>query len=287
MKHLSLLRIYLRAYLNVDRRYIHNTGNEKIPITLTMTLYKTDTLQESSDAGSIHEIGSSTVVQEVTFDGPSDQWIEMNLIEAGRELWPKIKNSTYVKITVQTSMECNDSLDSSPFRFVNPAEIPLENTKERERSIATSQPFLLVMAGDDTRTNHTTSHKDNNRSKRTTENECQKQDYMITFSEIQLNNVFLPLSLNIGKCTGLCSEDILRENSDLGTNHARTMSSIKAIQEYQPSHGDIVAPSGPANAPCCVPKSFEPRTSLYIEGDDGTLSMHYFNDLMIQSCGCL
>ena len=291
LKPLSLHSMYLRAYIIIlDRNDI--SKNQSIKFTLTMSLLSARTLSTAILSGTSPSI---TTTQEIALDGLSDQWIELDLTEGASGLWSNVKTSNGVKVTVEARVQCNDHF-KSPLRLVNPAEIPLENKEQRESSVSTSQPLLLVSARDELATRHNPGHTAKthtppasyreDRDKRTADPErCQRHNYTVSFSALGLTHIQLPHSLNVRKCSGLCSDDVLREYRDLGTNHAKTMSSVKRIQENLPELGQMVAPSGPASPPCCVPATFQNDTLLFTL-EDGVPSIHYFNDLVIETCGC-
>ena len=277
--------MYLRTYLKVDQRYL--SDDEKITLTSTASLYSPSS---GAGGGNTHP-GDGDVAeqsQEFILEQLSDQWIEIELTEAATKLWSQIQHSSEVNITITATVDCAGRTDS-PVSIVNPAEIPLENTDLREGAFTSSQPLLLVLATDDAMKRAssvvTNKTKPTSRGKRQSEDTCDKHDFIINFHESGFTNVSVPISLNIGKCAGSCSENALRQNTSLGTNHAKMMSTIQNIQLYD--EDSPVTFSGPATSAHCVPDSYEPQTALFMTDDTAaSLHVHYFNDMVVTSCRC-
>ena len=226
--------------------------------------------------------------QELILGQLSDQWVEIDLTEAATKLWSRIQHSTEVKVTIKATVDCTGRTDP-PVSIINPAEIPLEYTELRERAFTSSQPLLLVLATDDAMKRAssvvTNATKATSRGKRQTEDTCDKDDFILNFHEYGFTNVSVPIALNIGKCVGSCSENALRQDNSLGTNHAKMMSSIQNIQLYD--EDSPVTSSGPATSACCVPDAYEPHTALFMtDVATASLHVHYFNDMVVTSCRC-
>ena len=275
LKPLQLESLYLRAYVLVNQETVRL--NEKISLKVTVSLY---------GEGGRREIGSVEIEREMVLSRPSDQWIEVDLSEEAEKFWHRVNTSSVIRISIEVgAMDCHDRI-SSPVHFYHPAELP-PPAKDRDGS---HQPFLLVFTTDNhfPQKRRSQVHNADKRSKRSPENNCARYDHSITFSEIGLTDVLVPTSLNIGKCSGSCSESTLRGDTSLGTNHARIMSTIKTIQGYSPQHGLQITSDGPASTPCCVPNSFQQRTPLYMRADSATLGIRtdYYKDLVVESCSC-
>lgn len=277
-------KVYLRSYLKIDQQ--HNANNQ---ITLTSTM----SIDNGKKSAHMHEGGSLTAQQsqKVIPAQIPGQWIEIDLTKAVKQLLPHIKQSTDVQITVRATVDCANQIEAPP-RFVQPAEIPLEFTEMRE-STNTFQPLLVVFANNDavTKMKNTTITKSPDTSKpdrgrRSSSNACKRHDHVLVFSDIGLNGT-IPVSLNIGKCSGSCSYSHLNQQTSLGTNHAKIMSSVQQTQLRLP-HKRVTL-NGPATTPCCVPASYRPRTTLFIIDED-RFSLHnyyaYYNDLEVVSCSC-
>ena len=274
-KPLQLESLYLRAYVLVNQETVRL--NEKLSLTVTVSLY---------GEGGRREIGSVEIEREMVLSRPSDQWIEVDLSEEARKFWHHVKTSSEIRISIEVgAMDCYDRI-SSPVNFYHPAELP-PPAKHRDRS---HQPFLLVFTTDNhlPQKQRSRVHNADKRSKRSPDNNCARYDHSVNFSKIGLTDVLVPISINIGKCSGSCSESTLRGDTSLGTNHARIMSTIKTIQDYSPNHGLQITSDGPASTPCCVPDSFDQRTALYMRDDSATLGIRrdYYKDLVIASCSC-
>lgn len=259
-------------------------------LTSTMSIYNG---KKSLNDAHMHEGGLLTAQQsqKVILDQMSGQWIEIDLTKAVKQLLPHVEHSTDVQVTVKATVDCVNQMEV-PLSFVQPAEIPLEFTEMRE-STNEFQPFLIVFANNDatvkkakntTTTNSNTSKAD--RSRRSSSDACRRHDHILVFSDIGLN-VTIPVSLNIGKCAGSCSYSNLKQQTSLGTNHAKIMSSVQETQLRLPHKR--VSLSGPATTPCCVPAAYRPQTTLLMI-DDNTYSLHsyyaYYKNLEVVSCSC-
>ena len=284
---LSLESLYVRVYLQVDEQKVHK--GEKFTVELTVDL------RNASKPHTNDNHVCTSLTHELTLLEISDQWIEVDLTEAMKLLWPlEVKNSTEMAVSIKATGDCANRV-KHPISFINPAEIPL-SAELRNVSVASAQPLLLVFATDgvlDQRYQrshkpkpHPSNHTD--RSTRSIVTKCQRQDHVVTFRDIGLTDIILPHSLNIGKCSGSCSDQKLREHRFLGTNHARIMSSVWTTQERSPALGQTVTSDGPADPPCCVPSTFNPQTALYMDEEGPSFSLHryFFNDLVVESCGC-
>lgn len=255
-----------------------------------MSIY---TGKKSLNDAQMHEGGSFTAQQsqKVILDQVSGQWIEINLTKAVEQLLPHIEHSTDVQVSLKATVDCVNQMEF-PLSFVQPAEIPLEFIEMRE-STNKFQPLLIVFADNDAvkkakNTTITKSHTSKpDRGRRSSSDACKRHDHVLVFSDIGLN-VTIPVSLNIGKCSGSCSYSNLKQQTSPGTNHAKIMSSVQQTQLRLPHKR--VSLSGPATTPCCVPASYRPQTTLLMTDDDNMYSRHsyfaYYNDLEVVSCSC-
>lgn len=100
---------------------------------------------------------------------------------------------------------------------------------------------------------------------------CGRHDMLINFDEVGWSGwIIAPLSFNAYHCNGVCSYPI----ADLqnATNHA-------IIQSIFNSVGRIVPRS------CCAPTKFNSLAILY--QIDGIVQMKHYDDMIVESCGCL
>ena len=279
-KPLRLESIFLRAYLTVNGGATRE--NEDIKLTATLGLYGAPPNSEEQS-----EINSAEVTVEVALSQMADQWVEVDLTGGAQKFWYQVKHSSELKISLETSvMDCVNPIEP-PVHIINPAELPPELTTADPREIS-FQPHLLVFTDSDNHKNSRPQHRET-RDKRSSDEGCARRDHPITFSDIGLEDVWIPRTLNIGKCTGSCSESTLRQHSSLGTNHARVMATVRYIQDNIPTQGERITTSGIANIPCCVPQSFYQGTPLIMkEGDGATIAFRtdYYKDLVVKTCSC-
>ena len=283
----SLKNMFLRIYLKTDQEY--TCEDEKIMLTLTMNIYNASRPQNGAENSYTYKEDTSITQQsqEIIIAPPSDQWVEINLTKIAMKLWSHIKYTTEVRVTVMATTDCVDQVNF-PISFINPAEIPLESNELRENLVTSAQPLLVVFANNEyvfkeIHKNHDTMSHAANRSKRSSSGACHREDHQITFSDLDID-VLVPQVLNIGKCSGSCTEYDLRQDSSLGTNHAKIMSSVMSIQTNYPEI--TVTSSGPATTPCCVPATYNQSIPLIVNEGSGVSHTRYFSDLVVQSCSC-
>ena len=288
MKQIYLKSMYLRVYLKVNPMNIHN---KNITLTLTLTLFNTESDNQ--------KLESSTIRENMTLSVLSDQWVELDLTRAAAELWPLVKDSTEVRVTVEARTDCDEQREP-PLSFVNPATIPLENKELREQLIATAEPLLLVLCKDDTAIPqmlaHYTTSNNNNRGRRSattggeeeteeeTEEEeieeeeeeqeevCGRKNFTINFSDFGLPFIIYPDSVDIGMCSGACTDYLLMQQ---GNNYAKLMSRVLARQ---------LSMTDPASSFCCVPVSYSSlEVLIQLPAEVRITSV---NNFKIDSCGC-
>ena len=248
--------------------------------------------------GSSAESGADSNFQGLVYTGQqdlvlaqaSDQWVEITLTDGVRHLWSQIQQSTEIQVTIEATVDCVNQANI-PFSFVNPATIPLGHS-DRESSF-TFQPLLLIFAND-AAAQSTKLYEDDSstieppaavRDRRSTGDHCQRYNLTVVFSDIGLQNIILPYSLNIGKCSGSCLHSTLRQYSSLGTNHAKIMASIHEQQALVPN--SLITSDGPAINPCCSPALYKSPTELLLQEDDEGFSItQQFKDLEVATCGC-
>ena len=234
--------------------------------------------------GEKQEMHTAGVETEVTLTGDSNQLVEIDLTEEAKQFWSQVKESSEISVSLRAGAEeCQDH-SQPPARFFNPAELPQETVSYRDIPF---QPILVIFANDDELKARKSKMRD--RKRRSLESDsCTRHDYPIIFHNLGLTDVWFPYFLNIGKCSGSCSESTLRYQTTLSTNHARVMSTIRLIQDVAPSHGESITTSGLASAPCCVPASFSPNTALVILEDSNLITFRtdYYKDLVVETCSC-
>lgn len=100
---------------------------------------------------------------------------------------------------------------------------------------------------------------------------CSRRSLTINFDEVGWTSwIIAPLAYNAHYCLGDCSYPIA--DSQNATNHA-------IIQSIFYSVGRVVPRS------CCAPTKFSSMALLY--SLDGVVQMKHYDDMIIESCGCL
>ena len=279
----------LRAYIQVIPRHVREEGSVDVTLTIKM-----NTRNASGTWNQTQEVFAGEEIITITRD--SDQWLDLNVTKGITAVWPRVMTSDEVQITIQAEVNCVGQ-KKVPINFINPAEIPLDQNKRRERHLE-FQPFLVVFADhqltktqlmkiDYVRGEVAVSTEGDifaeayeERQKRTTQSShCSLTNYSVNLHALGLTRILAPVRINIYKCSGSCSHSVLRRHSRLGTNHAKIMASLHFAQ----SHNQNVTT---AIAPCCVPTEYD-IVYLFFTSDDGSSSeIRPYNNFKAKKCGC-
>lgn len=261
------------------------------PTQVSINVYMTTSESDSS-------MGVHAAELELSLTPQSGGWVELNLTKGVKSMWPPNTNETEVKITVLTSSNCQKK---APVYFEDPTSISLSQTKRRQRLYAL-QPLFLVYISDEVlkelvkneSMTHTDDYNDGDditvesdsatagRRKRQapTEEECQVEDFRVTFSDLNLDYIIAPSSYNAKQCKGSCSHQILNEHKQLGNNHAKIMASASLLEHIQP--GSFIKKP---KAPSCVPTKYGSLTVIS-PGQDMSLKYVVYSHMIVEECQC-
>ena len=256
----------MRAYLKVIPRLLNRNAPTKVNISVYM--------RREGSSTSVH---AGEMAIQVT--ASSAGWLELNITEGVRSLWPLHANDTNVEISVIFKSDCHKK---SPVIFEDPSTISLSQTKRRKR-LNLLQPIFIVHLSDEMvkqiiRNESTLSGEDyqnynddvshiegesttgDRRRKRSLPSACNVTNFQLTFSDLHLNFVLAPHSYNARQCKGSCSHHTLNRNEGLANNHAKLLASASLLAQSKPD----MFPVQP-EPPCCVPTKYESMTLILPE----------------------
>ena len=277
----------IRAHLQVIPRLIKSH-----PITVNITITAKLQNQDSSQyvfAGR----------DEIDVTAGSNGWVELNVTEGINKLWPLIANSTSenvnIEFVIKLQVDCIKT-KKVPANFVEPTSIKLTQTKRRQRHTAL-QALLLVFVSDEENKEIMRQEKEQNNNMADSQEEsrvrtsrsvgsstpvCQREDFLVQFSDLQLHYILAPVFYNAYRCSGSCSHEVLSANDHLGTNHAKLMASAKLVNEIPDNN--IVFQKKPRD-PCCSPTKYDSLPLLISRGMD-SLEVVPYPAMIVSECGC-
>ena len=263
---LSIRSGILRAYIQPISRHIKN--DETVNVALTIKMVPRD----GNDITNLGDWSNSILAgqQVISVSHDSDGWAELNVTEGVNEIWPLRKNYAEVQVIIIAEVDCIEQ-KMVPFKFINPAEIPLDKPLRREHYLP-FQPFLIINA-DNEMTKKLLQHTEMSiRSKRqSTPDICSRSSYTVNLTAL-LPIIIQPQEIDIFECSGTCDyPDIFGTNT---TSHANF---VALSQHFSPQ---------PVNttSPCCVPTKYD--TIEVLTRDDTGLFILEFSDLVATECGC-
>ena len=283
----------LRTYVQTISRHIE----EGTSVDVNVTIFMIPRLNTSNSGVNSTDLSEGMVAgqQVLTVRSGSDGWVEFNVTEGAREIWPLIPTFTEVQVIIRAEVNCGQQ-KKVPLNFVNPAEIPLEQENRRARHLD-FQPLFIVFANNrETQAALTTpeepvtgagtndTYQDlgdalfGERSKRSPSDECSVERYVVNLHDLGLTYILAPLSLNISKCAGNCNSR--HTINRLGTNHAKIMTAIYNV-EVNTGADEITA-----TPPCCVPTDYRVVYFLMTTNDGTATGLKSHNHLVATRCGC-
>ncbi len=282
---LPVQKSILRAYLKPIRRLM-KTESTTIDINIEVQL-----LGEKTK----YAAGSEQVQVTMT-----TSWLELEVTEGVRQLWPPTSSNYDLEFTVNLSVDCK-TVKKVPAIFIDPTGIELSNARRRQR-YESFQPLFLMFFNDayvkEIVYNETTTaeeeQSDNeilqadsgsvgNRAKRSSTS-CEPVDYMVSFEQLYLDYVLLPSLYNARQCIGSCSHNTLTGNHQLGTNHANIMAGAYEVFQLQGGLHDVNGNVQSAKQPCCVPTRY--RSESLIVHVEASLDLRVYPAMSVSECGC-
>ncbi len=271
----------LRVYLEVIPRLLNGDQATTVDVEVYMNLL-------GRNSSSRVEAGR----HQLSVTGHSNAWIELNITEGVQSLWPPKENESRVEITVMLRTDCV-SAKRVPMIFTDPTSINPTQVRRRQRHLALQPLFLIYLSDEEIKEiikkEKMASEEEDEatildaRNRRSASNQiCQAEDFYISFVDLRLDYVLVPLGYNAKQCRGSCSHSTLSQpkNSNLGNNHAKIMASAKILSQIKP---EIQFDSEPKE-PCCVPEKYKSMTVIIPKGEG--IELLVYPHMIVESCKC-
>lgn len=274
---ISLNKAVIRPYMQVINRLINE--NEAIPlnISVSLQLFHRNMPVNSSASSPIHHF-----VRTIDVTSNSDGWLELDITAPIQSIWsPTSMQLPIVEITLRMEVDCINH-SKVPVQFINPAEVELYKVSRREKHTKL-QPLLVIFledkvvkmklkdenmlkeeevmeASDGADISRTIAN--NARRRRSSTPTCAITDFTVNFTQLGLDNVVLPVTLNIGQCSGDCSHHAILEHNQ-ASNHARIIANAKSLND----DGSFLSDNSTMyyqnhENPCCTPLTYAPAYIL-------------------------
>lgn len=292
-KQLPVEKSILRAYMGVIPRLLNSQGSAVVNVEAYMKL-----LGRNDSTKVLAGMHSVTVTSSFS------EWVEINVTEGVRKLWPPTVEDTDLEVTLLLTTDCQLSR-KVPAAFTNPATISLSHARKRKR-LTTLQPFLVVHLSDETIKEIVRNESINTldegdmeidiildenmsntgtRRKRSAQTPgCHIEDFSVNFHKIEIKYIIAPVSYNARTCTGSCDNDFLSRNGRFGNNHAKIMAGARArFEDSQRTAQFYTEPKGP----CCTPTKYSSLTVIERgEREDKTIRYVTYPSMRVEACGC-
>lgn len=217
-------------------------------------------------------------------------WEELDLTEQFKSLWPIPYGGRQVYVTITLKSQCaNNRLPIKLYDLKSITKLKLR------RKLYDNQPVLCLYLNNDMiekLARDTTGHVqsipdsevlsvsvDRRRAKRgTSRNDCRKADHIVSFKELGLSYVILPLEYNAGKCVGTCDYEhflhMKREDRYKVNNYANLM----AAQAKRRNLPEVTV--------CCHPGEYDPLMLLVATADGSSVKQRMYHEMRVRDCYC-
>ena len=211
----------------------------------------------------------------------SSRWIQIDITAGIKAVWDR-SNASVVVVSIQLSAEEDGMV---PAEIVDPLAMPLDEHRNRCTAL---QPLLLLYLEDGslkTRAKVLSTGPAAEggalqdtvtaRARRTPlrGSSCSLYNYTVTFSDIGVDYVLAPETVNVGGCSGSCATSYQRSMPPgTVTNHASVIAAADGLQK-ESSQG------------CCSPLRYQP-IYLMVVNSEAILRVQLFTDMVVSTCGC-
>jgi hypothetical protein len=280
---------FIRVYI-VSKDDFFANGSIVVPVRVSLNLQVTNnsngTTSEADDTPQWTSLGNIDV------NINSSSWHQFNIKESLVHLWDPEAETFVIVVTLKFDVGCEQS-DELPMTLLNPAVFNL--TEVRRQEIGIFQPILVIYTDDKLikkviRNSYLVSHDErvtlqdrNERRKRyAPDHICHIEDFTLRFSDLGINYVNRPVSLNIKRCVGDCSIYQAPYTAALTTNHARLMTSAASSHRNQVFPPNSLRPENP----CCSPIGYHPEYIMTTTPDKNRYKISLEQDMIVSRCGC-
>lgn len=281
---IHLQKAVVRTFLQVIPRLL--PGNKRVPVSIYAAAHITGA----------EPVNERVLVQSLSVGRNSSGWLELNVTDAIATLWPP-RPGAAVEVSLELQVDCRTNR-KVPASFVDPATLPLENQKRRERHLPL-QPLFLVFLDDEAVWQRVDQDQEaevpeepldggnatagpGKRRRRSGRSSCHLEPFWVNFTKLGMDRIIVPKMYNAGKCVGSCDHSALSHNTFLGTNHAKLMASAHAVVQYF-----NVRFIHDTKDPCCVPTKFSPMGILqFSDTEHSQFVYRTYPTMKANTCGC-
>ena len=294
-KQLPVEKSVLRAYMKFNSRLL---------ATQRLTMVTVEVYMKFSETNDSEKVLAGVHIVPVT--AQFSQWVEINVTDGIRMLWPLIAEDSHLEVTLTVGIDCQLNM-RVPAIVINPANIPLSKPTRRKKKLP-HQPFLVVELSDETikaivrnesigtfsegdlgmvSINDKNVTNNETRKKRyTSTSGCHIEDFSVNFHLIEIKYIQAPMGYNARQCRGLCDHDFLSLNGRFGNNHAKIMAGARKLFEIsQTSSSHDYQFNTEPKGPCCVPTRYSSMTVIEMD-KDMTIKYTVYPSMIVEACGC-
>ncbi len=299
----SLNRSIIRSYVQVINRLIDD--NEVIPVNVSISLQLFHKNMTANETEQPHPSSKFQHVATINVTSESDGWLELDITSSLLSVWsPSCKQLPIIEVTLRMEVDCLTH-KKVPFQFINPAEVELFKTFRRQKYTKLQTLLLVYIEDQDVKqklkeeeklkkeevkdtidgldVSKNTQHGENRRKKQASI--CERQNFVVNFTQLFLNNIAWPSVMNIGQCAGDCTHYGITGHN-LATNHARLISNAKYLDDNDAffTKNETMFYQHHKNA-CCTPIRYASvYMILYIEG--AGYKSQLFSNMKVTECSC-
>ena len=280
-KALPVEKAILRVHLKVIPRLLNQNRPTSVNLSVHMNILGRD-----------ESLRVPTGEHQLSVTSQSAEWMELNITQGVRSLWPPKLNESVIEVTILFTVNCQTS-KKVPAIFEDPTIVPIHQKKRRQR-LSALQPLFLVYLSDEhikeivrneTQPNSVEEEDKSDiaglqRNKRSTNHQCSMENFYVNFNDLQLHYVLAPSAYNAKQCRGSCSHSTVSINSHLANNHAKIMASAKKLSEIRSDIQFLNAPKGP----CCVPTKYSSLTLVIPKGQ--SIEYVVYPHMIVEECRC-
>lgn len=224
-----------------------------------------------------------------TASGNGSGWIEIEITAGLKAAWYR-SNASAVVVSIHLSREDGVTAGGVSVVITDPSAIPLD--LRHQNRYAALQPLLLIYLEDGSLKTRAMVLSTGPRIDGTMQEaararrsdlvgSCGLYNYTVTFSDVGIDFVLTPESMNIGRCSGGCATSNQRSMpAGTVTNHASVIAAADAVQRTSESSS-----SGQGGVACCFPLKYQP-VYLLVFNSDMILRVQLFTDMVVSTCGC-
>lgn len=217
-------------------------------------------------------------------------WEELDLTEQFKSLWPIPYGGNQVYVTITLKSQCEKN--KLPIKLYDLKSIT--KLKSR-RKLYANQPVLCLYLNDDTIEKlvrnggkHVHSNPsdeilsvpvDKRNVKRDASNSgCRKVDHTVSFKDLKISYIILPIEYNAGKCIGSCDNAYMNNLNKNETFRVNNYAKLLAAQAHVTETSDASV--------CCTPSEYDPLMLLIATTDGASIKQKLYHDMRVRDCYC-